>query len=251
MVSENFVLIPPKETVKAGLATLGLTNENDTLLSSSDLINSSLVKIRYFSPKWRVLMQYIVKCLGSMQGSHDQLNANQQTIAKCLCWGLNVDIASILFSDLIAQQHPVTGKKERKSNICYIRYLSLILEHLLGEAYTNENLKTLKPNHITTLSFKPTLENETALTAHMEVNVDDSADKSSSGTSVQPVTQPKAPTDLKPKKKRIPPSSKPKSSKQVRDVPPKKQVVETQPAEEIVATANATQSIRASKSAED
>ncbi|GKA41730.1 retrovirus-related pol polyprotein from transposon TNT 1-94 [Tanacetum coccineum] len=43
--SENFVLIPPKETVKAGLATLGLTNENDTLLSSSDLINSSLVKI--------------------------------------------------------------------------------------------------------------------------------------------------------------------------------------------------------------
>ncbi|GKC40215.1 hypothetical protein Tco_1052599 [Tanacetum coccineum] len=35
----------------------------------------------------------------------------------------------------------------------------------------------------------------------------DTADKSSSRTSVQPVTQSKAPTDLKPKKKKIPPSS--------------------------------------------
>ncbi|GJZ76661.1 hypothetical protein Tco_0641333, partial [Tanacetum coccineum] len=112
----------------------------------------------------------------------------------------------------------------------------------------------------TTLSFKPTLENEVLLMAHMctvanlspepikslippsgEVNADDSADKSSSETSVQPVTQPKAPTDKKPRKKKIPSSTKPKSSKQVRDVPPKKQVVETQPAEEPVATANITQ----------
>ncbi|GKA18670.1 retrovirus-related pol polyprotein from transposon TNT 1-94 [Tanacetum coccineum] len=207
--SKNFVLIPPKETVKAGLATLGLTDENDTLLSSSDLINSSSL-------------------------------------------------------------HPVTGKKERKLNICYTRYLSLILEHLLGEAYTNKNLKTLKSHHITALSFKTTLENETALTAHMykvaelspdpiksllppsgEVNADDSGDKSSSRTSVQSVIQPKAPTDLNPKKKRIPPSFKPKSSKQVRNVPQKKQVAETQFAEETVDTADATQSLGASESAED
>ncbi|GJX29652.1 retrovirus-related pol polyprotein from transposon TNT 1-94 [Tanacetum coccineum] len=110
--------------------------------------------------------------------------------------------------------HPLTVKKERKSNICYTRYLSLILEHLLGEAYTNENLKTFKPHHIIALSFKPTLENETALTAHMckvvelspdpiksllppsgEVNANNLADKSSFGTSVKPIIQPKAPTD--------------------------------------------------------
>ncbi|GJT61686.1 hypothetical protein Tco_1005219 [Tanacetum coccineum] len=207
--SEKFVLIPPREIVKAGLATLGLTDENDTSLSSSDLINSSPL-------------------------------------------------------------HPVTDKKERKSNICYTRYLSLILEHLLGEAYTNKNLKTLKSHHITALSFKTTLENETALTAHMykvaelspdpiksflppsgEVNVDDLTDKSSSRTSMQPIIQPKAPTDLKPKKKRIPPSFKPKSSKQVRDVPQKKQVTETQSAEETMATADATQSLGASELAED
>nr|GFB01466.1 hypothetical protein [Tanacetum cinerariifolium] len=40
--SEDFVSIPPKENVKAGLATLGLTDKNDTSLSSSGLINSSL-----------------------------------------------------------------------------------------------------------------------------------------------------------------------------------------------------------------
>ncbi|GJY02399.1 retrovirus-related pol polyprotein from transposon TNT 1-94 [Tanacetum coccineum] len=44
-----------------------------------------------------------------------------------------------------------------------------------------------------------------------EVNADDSTDKSSFGTNVQPVTQPKAPTDLKSRKKRNPPSSKPKT----------------------------------------
>ncbi|GKB76604.1 hypothetical protein Tco_0943499, partial [Tanacetum coccineum] len=59
------------------------------------------------------------------------------------------------------------------------------------------------------------------------------------------------PTDLKPKKKRIPPYSKPKTSNSVRDVPQKKQVTETQPAEEIVATVDATQSLGASESLMD
>ncbi|GKA35902.1 hypothetical protein Tco_0722393 [Tanacetum coccineum] len=59
------------------------------------------------------------------------------------------------------------------------------------------------------------------------------------------------PTDLKPQKKRISPYSKPKTSNPVRDVPQKKQVTETQPAEETVATADATQSLGASESAED
>ncbi|GJR50628.1 hypothetical protein Tco_1401149 [Tanacetum coccineum] len=84
-----------------------------------------------------------------------------------------------------------------------------------------------------------------------KVNADDSTDKSLSGTSVQPITQLKAPTDLKTKKKRIPPSSKPKSSNKVRVILLKKQVAETQNAEETKATADATQSLGASKSAED
>ncbi|GKD73500.1 hypothetical protein Tco_1331782, partial [Tanacetum coccineum] len=76
-----------------------------------------------------------------------------------------------------------------------------------------------------------------------EVNADDTADKSLSRASVQPVTQSKAPTDLKTKKKRIPPSSKPKSPYKVRVILPKKQVAETQHVEVTVVTADATKSL--------
>ncbi|GJS72908.1 retrovirus-related pol polyprotein from transposon TNT 1-94 [Tanacetum coccineum] len=134
--SENYVSFPPKKTLKAVLATLGLIDEKDTSLSSADLINS----------------------------------------------------------------------------------------------YKNDNLKSLKPYNIIAISFKPTWDNEVALTAHMymvaelshdpiksllppfgEVNADDIANKSSSETSVQP----------------------------------------TQPAEEPVATTDATQSLDTSVSAEE
>ncbi|GJY90432.1 hypothetical protein Tco_0505628 [Tanacetum coccineum] len=84
-----------------------------------------------------------------------------------------------------------------------------------------------------------------------KVKANDGADKSLSKNIVHPITQPKSLTNLKLQKKRIPPSSKPKSSYKVRVILPKKQVVETQHAEETVATANATQSLEASKSAED
>ncbi|GJU13626.1 hypothetical protein Tco_1136022 [Tanacetum coccineum] len=149
------------------------------------------------------------------------------------------------------------SKKERKSNICYTRYLSLIMEHLLGENYINENLKTLKPHHITTSTFKLTLKNEVPLTAHMcnmaklsldpikslfppfgEVNADDLADKSLSGTSVQPVTQPKAPTDKRSKKKKNPSSSHLRTFKIIRESSPLTQATDSRHAEEIVVTAN-------------
>ncbi|GJZ99220.1 hypothetical protein Tco_0671771 [Tanacetum coccineum] len=205
--SEDCVSVPPKETVKVGLATLGLFDKKDTSLTPTDLINSSPVKVKHFSPKWKVLMQYIVKCMGGMQGSHDQLNVNQQTIAYCLCRGLNIDNVDILFSELMAQLYPKTAKKERKPNVYYTRYLSLIMEHLLQDNYKNDKLISLKPHNITTITFKPTWKNEFALTSHMckvvdhssepiksllhpsrEVNADDTADKSLSRTFVPPVT---------------------------------------------------------------
>ncbi|GJY12458.1 retrovirus-related pol polyprotein from transposon TNT 1-94 [Tanacetum coccineum] len=120
------------------------------------------------------------------------------------------------------------------------------------------------------LLFQKPLASEVALTSHMlkvaklfkefeqslilsseKVNADDGADKSLSKTTVQPITQPKAPTDLKTQKKRIPPSSKPMSSYKVRVILPKKQVAETQYAEETMATADATQSLKASESTKD
>ncbi|GJT80533.1 hypothetical protein Tco_1054875 [Tanacetum coccineum] len=113
--------------------------------------------------------------------------------------------------------------------------------------YISNDLTLVKPHTITTASFQKPLASEVPLTSHMlkvaklseepelslippfgEVNVDDTADKSLSRAFVQSVTKPKAPTDLKTKKKRIPPSSKPKSPYKVKVILPKKQVAETQ-----------------------
>ncbi|GJU61114.1 hypothetical protein Tco_1238880 [Tanacetum coccineum] len=119
-------------------------------------------------------------------------------------------------------------------------------------------------------SFKPTFENEVPLTAHMckvaklspepiksliqpsgDVIADDTADKSSSGTFMEPVTQPKAKTDKKLRRKKIPASSDPKTSKFVRESTSTPQVADTQQTKETVVTVNATQSLEASESAQD
>ncbi|GKC15781.1 hypothetical protein Tco_1012563 [Tanacetum coccineum] len=104
-------------------------------------------------------MQYIVICLGGMQGSHDQLNANQKTLAYCLCRG------------------------------------------------------NLSPKPIKSL-----------IPPSGEVNTDDLVDKSSSKTSVQPVTLPNAPTDKKTWRKGIPLSSKLEASHIVQEQIVKKEV---------------------------
>ncbi|GJY35036.1 hypothetical protein Tco_0420414 [Tanacetum coccineum] len=146
--------------------------------------------------------------------------------------------------------HPPTGKLERKANICYTRYLSLIMEHMLKDAYKNENLMSLKPHNITATTFKPTLNNEITLTAYMykvaalspdpikyllplsrEVNVDDTADK--------------------PRKKKIQSSTQPKALESIRESSLTTQVAETQPAKETVVIVDATKSLDGFKSAEE
>ncbi|GJU10247.1 hypothetical protein Tco_1132643 [Tanacetum coccineum] len=49
--SEDIVPLPIKESVKAGLATMGLVDEEDPVISSTTLINTSSMKLKYFSPR--------------------------------------------------------------------------------------------------------------------------------------------------------------------------------------------------------
>nr|GEY22683.1 hypothetical protein [Tanacetum cinerariifolium] len=79
------------------------------------------------------------------------------------------------------------------------------------------------------------------------VHGDDDTDKSLSGTTVQPITQPKAPTDLKLNNNKIPPFPKQKSSYKVRVILPKKQVTAKEP----VAIADASKSLGAFESIEE
>ncbi|GKG20704.1 hypothetical protein Tco_0380505, partial [Tanacetum coccineum] len=155
------------------------------------------------------------------------LNINQQVIAYNLIWGLNVDISNIIFSDLVAKLH--NRKKGRETKVCYIRFLSLIIERLLGENYKNGKLTSFKPHHISATSFKTPSASEVALTYHMlkvaqiskepketlilpskGVNTSNIINKSLFGTNVQPVGQSKASTDKRSKKKKNPSSSDPK-----------------------------------------
>ncbi|GJY99470.1 hypothetical protein Tco_0516900 [Tanacetum coccineum] len=64
--SENYDTLLLKETVRASLTTLGLVDKKNPDLSSADLGNLSPLKIRYFSPIWRML--HVVKCLGGNEG---------------------------------------------------------------------------------------------------------------------------------------------------------------------------------------
>ncbi|GJR69354.1 hypothetical protein Tco_0015419 [Tanacetum coccineum] len=158
--SKTVVPLPPKGTVRVGLATLELTDKDKPSLTSTKL------------------------------GSHDQMNLSQQTIAYCLIFGLEINIGEIIFNDLIHKLQ--NGKKNREPNVCYTRFISLILEQLLGVA------KLLKEPE------------ESLIPPSGEVIAKESADKSQFGTNVQPLSQPKAPTTKKPKKKKISSSTQPK-----------------------------------------
>ncbi|GKF86258.1 hypothetical protein Tco_0254085, partial [Tanacetum coccineum] len=92
---------------------------------------------------------------------------------------------------------------------------------------------------------------ETLILLSQEVNADNTTDKSFSGTFVQPVGQPKAPTDKKSEKKKNPASFKPKTLKIVRESSLIKQVTETQHVEESVTIGDATKSVDAFESTEE
>ncbi|GKC62017.1 retrovirus-related pol polyprotein from transposon TNT 1-94 [Tanacetum coccineum] len=172
--------------------------------------------------------------------------------------GLDIDIADLLFNDLITKLTTYVEKKGekkgRETNIAYTRYLSLIIEHLMSDSYHNSELKPMKPYQITSSTFKAFLISEVPLTAYMrkvaklpkipgqtlilpleEVNAKDAGDNSLSETAMNPVSKPKATIDKRLKKKKIPSSSEPKALKDVKDIP-KEQVAITQLAEEPVST---------------
>ncbi|GKA68975.1 hypothetical protein Tco_0775039 [Tanacetum coccineum] len=101
----------------------------------------------------------------------------------------------------------------------------------LEEAYNDDKLNTFKPHHISVTSFKTPYENEVPLTAHM-----------CKVANISP----------KPFKSLLPPSGDVNTDDIIdRESYPSPQVAAIQPAEEPATTADITQSINASESAEE
>nr|GEV54943.1 retrovirus-related Pol polyprotein from transposon TNT 1-94 [Tanacetum cinerariifolium] len=213
--SKTAVPLPPKGTVRAGLVTLRLTDKDKPSLTSTELVDSSPLKVKYYSPIWKIFMPYIVKCLGGMRGSHDHMNLSQQTIAYCLTFGLEINIGEIIFNDLI--QMLQNRKKNKELNTPSASKVSL----------TSHMMKVAK------LSKEP---EESLILPFVEVNAEESADKSQSRTNVQPLSQPKAPTAKKPKKKKIPSSTKPKVSNVSREMNPSSTTTHLHETKEFMAT---------------
>ncbi|GKD25595.1 hypothetical protein Tco_1231809 [Tanacetum coccineum] len=98
------------------------------------------------------------------------------------------------------------------------------------------------------LSIEP---HKTLILSSEEVNSDDTTDKSLSGTAMQSVVQPKAPTGKKSKKKKIASSSDPKTLHWVSKSKSNETVAEAQHVEKLVATADTPKGLDASELAED
>ncbi|GKC19563.1 hypothetical protein Tco_1021713 [Tanacetum coccineum] len=64
--SENYDSLPLKENMRTGFSALRLVDEKNHDLSSTDLVNLSSLRIRYFLPIWSVLMLHAIKCLGEV-----------------------------------------------------------------------------------------------------------------------------------------------------------------------------------------
>ncbi|GJT44018.1 retrovirus-related pol polyprotein from transposon TNT 1-94 [Tanacetum coccineum] len=189
--TKKFAPLPTHEEVKEGLGTLGILDEKRPNMTSVSLAQSSPIRIRYFSPTWKILMTYIVKCLGGNQGSHYQLNVNQQTIAFALCWDIDIDIAGILYNNLITKL-TTEGKKGREKNIT---------DATFKDSKVSEVPLTSHMRRVSKLPEKPlNLPSEDA-------NIEATGDKSLSRTSVHPVSTPKAKIGKKRMKKKNPSSS--------------------------------------------
>ncbi|GJW42612.1 retrovirus-related pol polyprotein from transposon TNT 1-94, partial [Tanacetum coccineum] len=157
--SKTIVPLPPKTTVRSGLATLGLTDKDKPSFTSTQLVNSSPLK--------------------TPSASEVSLTSHMLKVDK------------------LSKEHE-----------------------------------------------------ESLILSSEEVNVEESTDKSQSGTNVQPLSHPKALTAKKSKKKKIPSSTQPKVSNDNREMNPPSTTTHLQATEELAVTVVPIQSLEASVTAE-
>ncbi|GKC91726.1 hypothetical protein Tco_1152375, partial [Tanacetum coccineum] len=117
---------PTFEEIQKTMLGVGYRKEN----RPNQPLKSTLLKTG-FSPTWRLLMAYISNSLGGNIRSKDQLNYMHQLIAHGLINGVKLDYGGIIFNDLAAK----LTNSVRHTSSAYARFISLILEKVLGDSY--------------------------------------------------------------------------------------------------------------------
>ncbi|GKC49713.1 hypothetical protein Tco_1072458 [Tanacetum coccineum] len=85
----------------------------------------------------------LVAELGNLNGSHDQLNLNQQINAYCINWVPEIGIGAIIFSDLVNKLQ--NGKKNREANICYTRLGHVAVQDIFfTPRFSQDDLNTFR-----------------------------------------------------------------------------------------------------------
>ena len=120
-------------------------------------------------------MTFVIQVLGGNKSSTEQLNATQAMMVFSLMEGRKIDFGEIIFKDLITK---LTTGKSRQKLMSYPRFISCVLQDLLGVEYVRPDVVGFTHDvlHKANYSRDPTEVTEVALTTYM-LNATQGADK--------------------------------------------------------------------------
>ncbi|GJU01138.1 hypothetical protein Tco_1111476 [Tanacetum coccineum] len=99
--SSEYVAPPSIDVVRKWFPTIGYGEE----VSTKGSLRKSLLP-----PRWRLLMAYIIKCLGGKTGGFDQITNKDAIMMYSLGNGIHIDYANIFWEDIILKMK----KKQRE-----------------------------------------------------------------------------------------------------------------------------------------
>ncbi|GKA23912.1 hypothetical protein Tco_0709945 [Tanacetum coccineum] len=114
--SDTYVDSPSLAVVRPWFAKIGYNGEIGV---------KGTLKKSCLPPRWRLLMEQIIQCLGGKMGGLDQISNKDATILYCLANGINLDFFRIIWEDLIHK----LKRKSRERVIPYPIFISLLLIH--------------------------------------------------------------------------------------------------------------------------
>nr|GEV12916.1 retrovirus-related Pol polyprotein from transposon TNT 1-94 [Tanacetum cinerariifolium] len=156
-----YVAHPSPEVGKAELAKIVT---NPSYLDKTPILKNSLPMA------WRILLTFVIEVLGGNNLSTEQVNSIQQLITYSLIIGTKVDIAEIIYSDLVTK----LLNKSMLNYVSYPRFISCALEELLGLEYTQDEKFRYLPGILSNSNFSkdPSEVIQIELMAHMIVPTD-------------------------------------------------------------------------------
>ncbi|GJV31822.1 retrovirus-related pol polyprotein from transposon TNT 1-94 [Tanacetum coccineum] len=113
---------------KTFVQTTGLDYNNGNYVA---LPQSEVIKTEFL----RLLMTFVILVLGGYKSSTNQLNSIQQMIVYNLLTRTKIDIEETIFNDLVTK----LTDTPRKSYMAYPRFISCVLERLLGTNYAQDD----------------------------------------------------------------------------------------------------------------